>query len=49
MGSLLVSIGLHVQYEIMGMGLPTPIEFKGSLSELLFLFLLYIYWFSVPI
>ncbi|PRQ57456.1 hypothetical protein RchiOBHm_Chr1g0348541 [Rosa chinensis] len=40
-------MGLHGQSKIMGMGLPSPIEFKGSLSELCFLFLLYIYRFSV--
>ncbi|PRQ53255.1 hypothetical protein RchiOBHm_Chr2g0164501 [Rosa chinensis] len=42
-------MGLHGQYEIMGMGFRSQIEFKGSLSELFFLFLLYIYWFSIPI
>ncbi|PRQ60873.1 hypothetical protein RchiOBHm_Chr0c30g0501211 [Rosa chinensis] len=42
-------MGLHGQSEIMGMGFRSQIEFKGSLSELFFLFLLYIYWFSIPI
>ncbi|PRQ55786.1 hypothetical protein RchiOBHm_Chr1g0328431 [Rosa chinensis] len=41
-------MGLHGQSEIMGMGLPSPIEFKGSLSELSLLSFLYIYGFSVP-
>ncbi|PRQ22244.1 hypothetical protein RchiOBHm_Chr6g0248161 [Rosa chinensis] len=41
-------MGLHGQSEIMGMGLPTPIEIKGSLSELSLLSFLYIYGFSVP-
>ncbi|PRQ24616.1 hypothetical protein RchiOBHm_Chr6g0274411 [Rosa chinensis] len=40
-------MGLHLQSKIMGIGLPTPFELKGSLSELSFLFLLSIYMGSL--